>query len=195
MRELTYFVAVSLDGFIAGPGGRLDAFPAHGDHIDALFDDYSETLPAPLLATRGVRPSNRTFDTVIMGWNTYQVGRDHGLTSPYPHLRQLVCTRSHSDLEVPEDVEVVTNDVQGRIARLKSEDASSGIWLCGGGVLAAVLFEQIDRLVLKRNPVVIGAGVPLFSGIGYAPRAFVLEDVRRFDSGVSMQRYVRATAP
>ena len=37
MREIIYDAAVSLDGFIAGPGGDASAFPGEGDHIRSLF--------------------------------------------------------------------------------------------------------------------------------------------------------------
>ena len=96
MRRLTYLVAVSADGFIAAPHGDASAFPVEGDHIDMLVTDLPETLPAPALAALGVQACNGRFDTVVMGWNTYAVGLDQGLADPYPHLRQVVFSRSRA---------------------------------------------------------------------------------------------------
>jgi dihydrofolate reductase len=188
MRQLTYFVAVSLDGFIASPDGAFDAFPLRGDHIDALIRDYPETLPAPALAAMSISPANATFDTVVMGWNTFAVGLP-GSRSPYPHLRQYVCSRSHAASEAGPDVDVTSEDPVDLVRRLKREPSSRDIWLCGGGRLAATLRAEIDRLILKVNPVTLGAGIRLFESGDYAPRAFELQATRRFESGVVMLTY------
>lgn len=192
MRKLTYFVATSLDGFIAAPDGTFDAFPMEGDHIEGLLRDYPETFPAPALAALGVTPDNATFDTVIMGWETYNVGRSQGLESPYPHLRQYVCTRNHLGQPAPEDVTLVGDEPLALAAQLKAEAGDKDIWLCGGGALAAALQEEIDRLVLKVNPVMLGSGIPLFRTAAYAPRNFTLTRSHVFKDGVVMCDYVRA---
>ncbi len=41
VRELTYYIAVTLDGFIAGPDGQFDAFLYEGDHMAALTSPTS----------------------------------------------------------------------------------------------------------------------------------------------------------
>lgn len=188
MRALTYFVATSLDGFIAAPDGRFDAFAMQGDHIDALFQDYPETLPGAALAAAQITPENDTFDTVVMGWNTFAVGLSLGELDPYPHLRQYVCSRTHESNEVGGDVIVTSEDPVQLVRRLKAEPSSRDIWLCGGGRLAA----EIDRLVLKVNPVMFGAGVRLFEADTYRPQAFRLKSNRTFSSGVVMSSYERA---
>lgn len=50
MRELVYYAAVSLDGYIAAPDHTIDAFPVTGDHMDTILRDYTDALPAPALA-------------------------------------------------------------------------------------------------------------------------------------------------
>lgn len=192
MRSLVYFVAASLDGFIASPEGTFEAFPMQGDHIEALFREFPETLPAPALAAMGITPELRTFDTVVMGWNTFAVGLQSGLRDPYPHLRQYVSSRSHTSAEAGGNVVVTSEDPVALVRKLKAEPSDRSIWLCGGGKLAAELADEVDALVLKVNPVLLGAGIPLFATSAYAPRAFRLESSRRFDSGVTMNHYVRS---
>lgn len=191
MRSLVYFVATSLDGFIASPDGAFDAFPMQGDHIEALVREYPETLPAPALAAIGITPQLRTFDTVVMGWNTFAVGLPAGLRDPYPHLRQYVASRTHTADEASGEVVVTADDPVALVRRLKAEPSERDIWLCGGGQLAAALFDEIDALVLKVNPVLLGAGIPLFASRPYAPSAFRLASSRRFESGVIMNQYAR----
>jgi dihydrofolate reductase len=47
---------------------------------------------------------------------------------------------------------------------LKKEDGKD-IWLCGGGDLATKLFSEIDGIIMKVNPILLGSGIPLFSGV------------------------------
>jgi len=53
MRELTYYVAVSLDGRIAGPGDDFSAFPVEGDHIEMIFRDYRDNYQVDVLKQLG----------------------------------------------------------------------------------------------------------------------------------------------
>ena len=186
MRELTYYVAVSLDGYIASPDGSFEAFPVEGDHMAALLTEYADTIPAHVAAALGIVADRRLFDTVLMGWNTYAVGLDEGVASPYPHLRQVVVTSEHT---VKVDGIETTSDPVGTVRALK-EEPGSGIWLCGGGSLAGALATEIDRLVLKVNPVALGAGIPLFAG-HYEPQPFERVATRAFQSGVVLNEYRR----
>ncbi|MFD8075575.1 dihydrofolate reductase family protein [Streptomyces sp. NPDC059718] len=86
-------------------------------------------------------------------------------------------------------VELVSGDPLEFVRGLKRRDGA-GIWLCGGGRLAASLRPEIDELVVKLNPVVAGAGVPLFAG-GFAPQAYDVTEVRTHKSGVLMVTYAR----
>lgn len=188
MRALTYYVATSIDGFIAAPDGSYDAFLTEGDHIDAIFREYPDTLPAPMLDALGLTPTNDRFDTVVMGWNTYAVGLPD-LDDPYPHLRQHVFSRSHT--AVGGSATVTAEKPVEVVRALKAEPGGSGIWLCGGGELAGQLVDEIDHLVLKVNPVRFGAGIPLFGGAIYDPTALTLVDSRAFESGVVITSYDR----
>jgi dihydrofolate reductase len=190
MRRLTYLVAVSLDGFIAAPNGSFDAFSMEGDHIGMLIKELPETLPAPALSAMGITPANTTFDTVVMGWNTFAVGLAVGLDNPYPHLRQIVFSRSREPHEVGVGIELTADDPVDVVRRLKAESSDRDIWLCGGGALASTVAGEIDRLVLKVSPVVLGSGIGLFASIA-APQSFRLEGSRTFESGVVLSTYNR----
>lgn len=192
MRELVYYVAVSLDGRIAGPDGQFSAFPVEGDHIEMIVRDYRDTLPGAWLESAGLTADRSRFDTVLMGWSTYAAGLAHGVDDPYPHLRQYVLSRRSRDL--PDGITLVSADALGTVRRLKAEPDGSGIWLCGGGLLASQLLPEIDRLVLKVNPVVLGDGPAVFHGGGYDPRDFALVASTPYRSGVVVNEYVRRSA-
>jgi len=187
MRKLVYYVAVTLDGFIAAEDGTFDGFVFEGDHIASLLADYPDTVPAQFRSAFGLETEpNRNFDTVLMGRHTYQV--PGGLASPYPHLRQFVVSSSLTG--TPDDVTVIRQDVVSRVRELKEEDGLD-IWLCGGGKLAAELLPQIDKLLLKINPVVFGRGIPLFDGKADITK-FKRTNARLFESGVSFMTYERS---
>ena len=111
---------------------------------------------------------------------------DAGISSPYPHLRQIVASRH------PRDVDsgiTVTDDPLAAVRSLKQE-AGLDVWLCGGGELAGSLLPEIDRLILKRHPFVFGSGIPIFGAAHYQPRRFAPAGTRAFASGVVMEEYV-----
>lgn len=189
MRELVYYVAVSLDGYIAGPDGQFDGFPVEGDHMQAITETYADTLPTHVADALGIERTNPMFDTVLMGWNTYAVGLPLGVRSPYRHLRQIVFSRTRR--AEADDVETRGDDPVAVVRALKSEPGRS-LWLCGGGALASTLAGEIDRLVLKRNPVLFGSGVPLFTPGPYAPERFEEVATTAFRSGVVISEYARA---
>ncbi len=150
MRRIVYDVAVSRDGFIAGPNGDVSIFPHTGDHVDA----YKERLAS--------------YSTVIMGRKTYEVGYQFGLPAgakAYPHMRHLIFSKG---IELPADaeVEVVRSDFVPRVKALKEEQGGD-IYLCGGGKFAGLLASHklIDLLRLKIAPVLCGAGTPLMDDL------------------------------
>ncbi|WP_369068462.1 dihydrofolate reductase family protein [Kineococcus terrestris] len=182
-RELVYYVAVSLDGFIAAPDGSADAFPVEGDHMELVVGEYTDALPGHVQRALGVRADLSRFDTVVMGWGTYTPALAVGIDSPYPHLRQYVVgspgRRTGADVTLVQDAVAL-------VRALKAEEGGSDVYLAGGGELAGSLLEEVDRLVLKVNPLLLGDGVPLFGRRG--PRTTHLEvlDRRAFASGVTV---------
>ena len=186
MRELKYFVACTVDRFIAREDGSFDFFLAEGAHLTDLVKQYPETVPAHLRSGLGVRPAHDWVDTVLMGRKTYDVGLPFGVTSPYPHLKQIVFSRSMTE-SPSRDVTLVQSDPLEYVRALKRERGRD-IWLCGGGVLAAALFSVIDELILKVNPVILGAGISMFEGA--VPQTDVdLVESKTYPNGFVFQRY------
>ncbi|GGV01298.1 deaminase [Streptomyces albospinus] len=190
MRKLTYYVAATLDGYIAGPDGQYDFFPFGGEEAAAILADFPETMPTPAREPWGIaNRAARRFDTVIMGRATYDPGLKAGLTSPYAHLRQYVVSRT---LISPDPAVTVVDDPVALVRELKAQDGMD-IWLCGGGKLAAALRNEIDELIIKRNPIVIGSGIPLFDG-PFAPTDFAAAGTRTFDSGLTITTFSKVVS-
>jgi dihydrofolate reductase len=190
LRKLTYYVATSIDGFIADPAGGYDFFPIKPDVMGAMNDERPETVPTQFRAAIGIAEApNRCYDTVLMGRHSYTPALDAGVTSPYAHLRQYVFSRTLTNDDPA--VEIVAGDALATVRKLKEEQAGLGIWLCGGGQLASQLLPEIDELVIKQHPVLLGAGIPLFAE-ATDPKTFTLTSARPFASGSVVLAYTKA---
>ncbi|AXK31758.1 dihydrofolate reductase [Streptomyces armeniacus] len=195
MRKLTYCVGSTIDGFIAAPDGGDPTgpggfWPIAEDYVAHLSATYPEILPAPARAALGVTAEGTRFDTVLEGRRSYQVGLDMGVTDAYPHLRHLVFSRTLAESPDPA-VELVGGDPVARVRELKEEDGK-GIWLLGGGGLAASLYGEIDELIVKLAPVTVGSGTPLFgASAAFEPAAYALAECVPMETGGVFLTYTR----
>lgn len=192
LRKLTYFVAASVDGFIGAPEGEAGFFTDYVDEefFEFLKQEYPETLPTHGRRALGIDDlENKQFDTVVQGRASYDLALAEGVTSPYAHLRQYVASRSLEKSPDPE-VEILSEDLPGRIRALKAEEGGLGVYLCGGSVLAGELLPQVDELIIKSYPVVLGSGMPMFRS-PYGLERFALQAVRTFGNGVLVRWYTR----
>ncbi len=185
-RKLVYYVACTVDGFIARKDGSFDWALPTGDHFADLIERFPETFPAHIRPALGVAGHARRFDAVLMGRRTYEVGLNEGITSPYAPLQQFVVSRSLPDTPISA-VHLHRGTALELVQRLKSE-MGKDIWLCGGGKLAAGVFTEIDELILKINPVLIGSGIPLFDGVA-GTRVTTLVEHRVYSNGFVLARY------
>ncbi|WDV54450.1 dihydrofolate reductase family protein [Streptomyces coeruleorubidus] len=185
MRKLTYYIACSLDGFIGDPGGDGSAMVRFADEEFVAFvkAEYPETLPTHVRRALGIDDlPNKRFDTIIQGRGSYDVALKEGITSPYAHLREYVASSTLKESPDP-NVEIIADDLVGKVRELKAEDGEFGIYLCGGSKIAGELLDEIDELVVKTYPMVYGAGMPMF-GSGLAISEFTLESVRTFGNAL-----------
>jgi len=188
MRELTYYVACSVDGFIAHTDGSHDGFSQDSEYLTDIFTSFPETVPSHLRDVMGIHTENKWFDVVLMGRKTYEIGFNEGVTNPYPQLKQYLFSRSMKE-SPDKNVELVSENAIELVTSLKSE-AGKGIWLCGGANLATTLFTNhlIERLILKVNPFLMGSGIPLFSRV-ISQTALELTNRKVYENGVLLLDY------
>ncbi len=196
MRKLVYYVGVSLDGRISGPGGEFDFYPQGDERQAAAYSSwvstlYPDTVPTAFRAGAGVADApNRRFDTIVMGLGAYRPTLDAGITDPYAHLRQYVVSSTLKP-DIDPAVTVVPGDPLALVRALKGEpETGLDIWLCGGGRLAGTLLPEIDELLIKTYPVVAGAGVPVVDG-AFDPTVFDVAERTAFANGVILTHLVR----
>lgn len=172
--ELVYYVAASVDGYIARPDGGLDWLTPYegGD------EDY------------GYAQFYKSVDAVLMGRKTYEKSLSFGVW-PYPGKPCWVFSHG-SAKNVPADVVVTTQSP----ALVVSEIASRGIkraWLVGGGALAASFqfHGLITEYIVTIIPVILGDGIPLFAPSGSTEKLRLVE-AKQYPSGLMQLRYLRS---
>ena len=171
MRDLIYYVAASLDGYIAAPDGSFDKFLWDDDLVTDFFASFS------------------WFDDVIMGRKTYDVAYLQGIVDPYPDIKTHVYTRSMTE-KPADNVSLVPDKVIDHVISLKEKEGKP-IWLCGGGNLAGQLHGAglIDRFIIKRNPILLGNGIPMISGeVKFA--SLTLTETKEYACGISVRHFV-----
>jgi dihydrofolate reductase len=186
MRELKYYIACTVDRYIARKDDSYDFFLMEGEQVAYLIETFPETIPAHFRNELGISAENKCFDTVLMGRKTYEVGLKEGFTNPYPHMKQYVFSRTLK--KSPDiNVELVSDNPVELVKELKQQPGKD-IWLCGGGNLATILFSEINEIILKVHPILLGLGIPLFSGtIKQTP--LKLTDSKIYSNGFMLLHY------
>jgi dihydrofolate reductase len=140
-RRVRYQVAVSLDGFIAGPNGEYDWIV-----MDPAVDFAA---------------LYKEFDTVVMGRKTYEVVTAQGGHGAIPGMDVVVFSRTLPAATYP-GVRILNDDPRKVVAELRAKRGRD-IWLFGGGELFRSLLDAklVDTVEVAVMPVLIGAGIPL----------------------------------
>ncbi|MEV0079355.1 dihydrofolate reductase family protein [Nocardia neocaledoniensis] len=190
MRKLVYYIGVSLDGYIAGPGGEVDFYPTPPEYMEWMMAEFPDSIPTHLRSHFGMDPElpAQRWDTVLMGRGTYVLPEGH-VESPFSHLKQYVVSASLDQADHP-GVEIFAGDPGDLVRELKAADGAD-IWLCGGGNLAGQLLDEIDEMVVKSYPVVAGSGVPAFTGV-FKPTNFRPVRRKEFGNGALVTWFERA---
>jgi len=174
MNKIVYYVASSIDGFIAGKNGDASAFTANGKGVQQYLNDLKE------------------FETVIMGRKTYEYGYDFGLkpgAPAYPHMQHFIFSKNLVFENLADNVHLIRTYDLEEISKIKDK-SNTDVYLCGGGQFAGWLLdnEKIDILKLKINPLVLGKGIRIF---GESDKSYQLSliDAVNYEDGLVISSY------
>ncbi|WP_341224852.1 dihydrofolate reductase family protein [uncultured Arcticibacterium sp.] len=173
MRNIVYYVAMSLDGYISGLNDDISQFKAEGNGVSQYLEDLNN------------------YDTVIMGRKTYEFGYKYGLKpgqKAYQHMKHVIFSETLQFENTARGVEISQRDII-KVKELKKEEGTA-IYLCGGGTFANWLLEHklIDQIKIKLNPFLIGEGTRLF---GESKKQVSLEliESKLYEHGLQIMTY------
>ncbi len=183
MRELVLAMAMSLDGFVAGPDGEID-WIFSGDP-DALAWKVATVSNASLHLMGG-----RTFRDMAAHWPM----ATGPFAAPMNDIPKAVVSRQGTAI-LPSgagnwgESDVLTGDLADEIARLKAIDGKP-IVAHGGAAFARSLVAAnlVDVYALLVYPLALGAGLPIFSGLA-GPRRLERVSSTVFPGGCTAQVY------
>jgi dihydrofolate reductase len=169
--KASVFVGTSLDGFIARRNGDFDFLPEGGGEPHG-YDEFMSSV-----------------DVLVIGRNTFEKVLSF---EKWPYAEKRVVVLSSRTIDVANIGGVTIEHMSGAPAQIVDRLAASGAshaYIDGGITVQRFLQARlIQRLVITRVPVLIGAGIPLF---GSLPHDLRLRHVftKTYPSGMVQSEY------
>jgi dihydrofolate reductase len=207
MRRLILKMSMSADGFVGGPNGEMDwlfrtmdaeatawtvaTLWEAGVHImgSRTFRDMAAYWPSS--SEPFAPPMNQIPKVVFSSHGRLAVGAAEGTTRALKDARAQSPHRREDDAATESwaAARFVAGEVAESIAELKQEGGKD-ILAHGGASFAQSLIARglVDEYRLLVHPVVLGRGLPLFSGLA-RPLDLALVDARPFPRGAIAHIY------
>jgi dihydrofolate reductase len=184
MRNVTYSMGMSLDGYIVGPDGGFN-WTAPGDEIFRFVTDEIRQVGVHLLG-------RRLYETMLY-WETADL--DPSLDDSilnwarlWKRLPKVVFSTTLATAQ-GSNTRLATDALAEEIERLRAEPADGDIAI-GGAALAAeaAALGLIDEYRIRVYPILVGGGITYFA---HRERQVDLQlvETRSFSSGVLYLRY------
>lgn len=168
---VTYYVASSLDGYIAKEDGDVS---------------WLEELDISLEET-GYDKFYSTVDALVMGRNTYEMIVSFGQW-PYGDKPVWVCT-SH-EIQTMKGCNLQVGNTPETAYQSASEMKIKHLWLVGGGSLASSFLKNnlLTNISLSLMPIILGNGIKLFGALP-TPVELTKHNLEPHDSGMLQLEY------
>ena len=170
MTQNIYYVASSLDGFIADADNGIDWLLGFG------FYSFQEHYDAFLAGIGAIVMGSATYD--------FMLGESAETPWPYAELPTWVVTSRELPPIDGANITFVRGAVADFDARVRASAGDRDVWIVGGGDVAAQYSDAgiLDRLFVTVMPVVLGSGVPLLP-VASQTGVLTLESTTQFAPG------------
>lgn len=162
MRKLILLIHASLDGFVAGPNREMDWIKVDEELFDfvgkitdqadtALYGRTTYQMMESYWPTAGDKPNASKHDIQHSLW--------------YKSVAKVIISNSIKGSDIPK-VQIISSDIPGQIQHLKQQPGKN-ILILGSPTASHSLMQYnlIDEYWVFVNPILIGAGIPLFKNI------------------------------
>ncbi len=169
--HVLYYVACSLDGYIATTDGGVDWL----EPFQAGGEDY------------GFAEFYSSVDALVMGSRTYEFILEHGPWQA-PDKPSWVFTRR--DLPIAHPSVTLTSEDPAQVIGAIGARGLKRVWLMGGGRLAASFRTRglISRYIIAVVPVILGGGIPIFAAAA-GQDSLKLIELKPYPSGLVQLTY------
>ena len=184
MRNVIVSNLISVDGLLAGPGGSIDW------HV--LNDEFFDYANALLDRTDTLLYGRVTYEGMAAYWPTPQaLANDGAMARRMNAIHKVVFSTTLAQANW-QNTRLVSGEAGAEVRRLKAQPGQDMV-IFGSGRLVSSLTDLglIDRFQLFINPVILGSGVPEFSGLAQAHKLRLLES-KVFKTGVVLLAYAPA---
>ena len=155
-----FYGCITMDGYLADKSHHLDWLYQAGATEETDYDEFYKNM-----------------DITIMGRKTFrEIEKAESAEEFYPTTQNYVFT--HSDKLTKKGFTAVNDDV---VEFVKKINHDQNIWVIGGNTILAPLLNHnmVDHIILQVAPVLLGAGIPLFTQKEGWKR-FRLKDVKQY---------------
>lgn len=184
MRKLIYSMGVSLDGYIAGPGGEID-WSAPDEELHRFHNQQTRDVGVHLYG-------RRLYETMVY-WETVDqdpAASDVALEFAEIYKRQPKLVFSTTLSSVTGNATLASGD-PGEIVRQLKQEPGKDLAVGGAGLASTFMeLDLIDEYRLFVSPVILGAGTRFFTGLRQRLELELVE-TRTFSSRVIYARYRR----
>jgi dihydrofolate reductase len=184
MAKVILFNMMTLDGFFEGANGSID-----WHMVDEEFNDFSVDQ---VKNAEGLIFGRKTYELMASYWPTpAAIGDDPAVAKHMNDISKIVFSQSLNQVDW-QNTRLVKGDAAAAVRQLKAESAQDW-FIFGSANLASALIPHglIDEYRIMLNPVILGAGRPLFQNI-QAPLELKLINSRVFGNGNVLLYYKEA---
>jgi dihydrofolate reductase len=187
MRSVIYSMGVSLDGFIAGPGGEID-WGAPDEELHRFHNQQTRAI--------GAHVCGRGMYEAMLSWEAVDGAHASPVMAEFARIWKAIpkVVFSTTLSSVEGNARLATNSLADEVA-MHRDLPDDRVVSVGGARLAAGLMQLdlIDEYRQFISPVILGGGTPYFPPLDH-PLDLELLETRTFGSRVIYARYRRIRA-
>lgn len=171
-RKVISYVAMSLDGYIAKPGGDISFL----SEVEKNGEDY------------GYTEFLKSIDTIIVGRTTYDKILSMGFE--YPGDKEVYII-THNIIPGNKRVKYYSGPLKNLVSEIRTRTGKNIFCDGGSDIINQLLSDNlVDEFIISVIPAILGQGIPLFKG--KRPEMNIkLVNSRHFDTGLVQLHYIK----
>jgi len=169
--KTTYYVASSLDGYIAKEDGDVSWL----ENLDISMEDA------------GYEEFYSTVDALVMGRKTYEMIVSFG---QWPYGEKPVWVCSSSKIAPMDGCNLQVGNTPEEVCQAGHKMNVKHLWVVGGGSLISSFIEKklLTNISLSLMPIILGSGIKLFGDMP-SPIKIIKESHKPHESGMVQLEY------